>query len=100
MFADVKGSTEVVSKDDPEHASEWLERIVDVMRRAVHQFGGTVNRVQGDGIMALFGAPVDMKTMPFGRVQQPWRCSMGSTANRQIRDPGQTSGSGLLRARS
>jgi class 3 adenylate cyclase/tetratricopeptide (TPR) repeat protein len=59
MFADVKGSTEVVSQDDPERASEWLERILDVMRNAVHRFGGTVNRVQGDGIMALFGAPVE-----------------------------------------
>lgn len=61
MFADVKGSTEVVSSDDPERVSEWLEHIVDVMRSAVHQFGGTVNRVQGDGIMALFGAPVEFE---------------------------------------
>lgn len=59
MFADVKGSTEIVSQDDPERASEWLEHILDVMRTAVHRFGGTVNRVQGDGIMALFGAPVE-----------------------------------------
>ena len=57
MFADVKGSTEVVSQDDPERASEWLGHALDLMRNAVHRFGGTVNRVQGDGIMALFGAP-------------------------------------------
>ncbi|WP_172627063.1 ATP-binding protein [Bradyrhizobium ivorense] len=59
MFADVKGSTEIVSHSDPERASEWLERIIDLMRIAVHRFGGTVNRAQGDGIMALFGAPVE-----------------------------------------
>jgi class 3 adenylate cyclase len=59
MFADVKGSTEIVSIDDPERASEWLEHILDVMRNAVHRFGGTVTRVQGDGVMALFGAPVE-----------------------------------------
>jgi class 3 adenylate cyclase len=59
MFADVKGSTEIVSHDDPERASEWLEHILDLMRNAVHRFGGTVTRVQGDGVMALFGAPVE-----------------------------------------
>jgi class 3 adenylate cyclase/tetratricopeptide (TPR) repeat protein len=59
MFADVKGSTEIVTHSDPERASEWLEHIIDLMRIAVHQFGGTVNRVQGDGIMALFGAPIE-----------------------------------------
>lgn len=59
MFADVQGSTEIVSHSDPERASEWLEHILNLMRGAVHQFRGTVNRVQGDGIMALFGAPVE-----------------------------------------
>jgi class 3 adenylate cyclase/tetratricopeptide (TPR) repeat protein len=59
MFADVHGSTEIVSHSDPERASEWLEHILNVMRGAVHRFGGTVNRVQGDGLMALFGAPVE-----------------------------------------
>ncbi len=59
LFADVKGSTEIVSHDDPERASEWLEHILDVMRNAVHRFGGTVTRVQGDGVMALFGAPIE-----------------------------------------
>ena len=59
LFADVKGSTEVISHEDPERASERLERAIDLMRDAVHRFGGTVNWVQGDGIMALFGAPVE-----------------------------------------
>src|SRR5262245_35740300 len=59
MFADVKGSTELVSRDDPERASERLEHVIHLMREAVHRFGGTVNRVQGDGIMALFGAPIE-----------------------------------------
>ncbi len=61
MFADVKGSTQIVGENDPESASEWLEGILDVMRGAVHQLGGTVNRVQGDGIMALFGAPIEFE---------------------------------------
>jgi class 3 adenylate cyclase/tetratricopeptide (TPR) repeat protein len=61
MFADVKGSTEVVSQEDPERASEWLGHAVNLMSDAVHRFGGTVNRVQGDGIMALFGAPIEFE---------------------------------------
>ncbi len=79
MFADVKGSTELVSRDDPERASERLEHVIDLMREAVHRFGGTVNRVQGDGIMALFGAPIEYEDDSVRAVLQHWRCLIAST---------------------
>jgi class 3 adenylate cyclase/tetratricopeptide (TPR) repeat protein len=58
MFADIVGSTRMVEGLDPELSIAALEPIVRIMFRAAHTYGGTVNRVQGDGVMALFGAPV------------------------------------------
>lgn len=58
LFADVRGSTELIRELDPEDAMALLEPALAVMVDAVREYGGTVNRVQGDGIMALFGAPI------------------------------------------
>jgi class 3 adenylate cyclase/tetratricopeptide (TPR) repeat protein len=57
LFADVKGSTELVFGLDPEDALERLRPVVKILHDAVHQFDGVVSNTQGDGIMALFGAP-------------------------------------------
>jgi class 3 adenylate cyclase/pimeloyl-ACP methyl ester carboxylesterase len=58
LFADIKGSTELIEGLDPEQSLKRLEPTLTTMIDAVHRYEGTVNRVQGDGIMALFGAPV------------------------------------------
>jgi class 3 adenylate cyclase/tetratricopeptide (TPR) repeat protein len=58
LFADVKGSMELVSGRDPEEARRLLDPILQLMMDAVHRYGGIVNQVMGDGIMALFGAPI------------------------------------------
>src|SRR6516164_1201863 len=58
LFADLKGSTELIRDLDPEAAQALLDPALHVMMDAVHRYEGTVNQVLGDGIMALFGAPV------------------------------------------
>ncbi len=58
MFADIKGSIDLVSRQDPEQAGETLAQVVKQMSEAVRRFGGVVNQVMGDGVMALFGAPL------------------------------------------
>jgi class 3 adenylate cyclase/tetratricopeptide (TPR) repeat protein len=58
LFADLKGSTELLADRDPEEARNLLEPILRLMMEAVHHYEGTVNQAAGDGIMALFGAPV------------------------------------------
>jgi class 3 adenylate cyclase/tetratricopeptide (TPR) repeat protein len=58
LFADVAGSTDLIQQLDAEASVERLAPAVAVMTNAVQHHGGTVNRVQGDGIMALFGAPL------------------------------------------
>jgi class 3 adenylate cyclase len=58
LFADIKGSTELIEGLDPEEARRLLDPALHIMMDAVHRFEGTVNQVLGDGIMALFGAPI------------------------------------------
>jgi class 3 adenylate cyclase/tetratricopeptide (TPR) repeat protein len=58
LFADLKGSMEMLADRDPEEARKLLDPVLEHMMEAVHRYEGTVNQVMGDGIMALFGAPV------------------------------------------
>jgi hypothetical protein len=58
LFADIKDSTELIRDLDPEAAQQLLDPALHIMMDAVHRFEGTVNQVLGDGIMALFGAPL------------------------------------------
>src|SRR5438046_3813068 len=58
LFADLKGSMELLADRDPEETRKLLDPVLEHMMDAVHQYEGTVNQVMGDGIMALFGAPV------------------------------------------
>ncbi len=57
LFADVAGSTELIEGLDPESAARRLAPAIDAMQEAVRRFEGSVVKVQGDGIMAVFGAP-------------------------------------------
>lgn len=58
LFADIKGSTELIAAQDPEDAQDLLDPVLERMIEAVHRYEGTVSRVMGDGILALFGAPL------------------------------------------
>jgi class 3 adenylate cyclase/tetratricopeptide (TPR) repeat protein len=58
LFADLKGSLELMGDRDPEDVRTLLDGVLERLMEAVHRFEGTVNQVMGDGIMALFGAPV------------------------------------------
>ena len=58
LFADMKGSMELLANRDPEEARQLLDPVLERMMAAVHRYEGTVNQIIGDGIMALFGAPL------------------------------------------
>jgi class 3 adenylate cyclase/tetratricopeptide (TPR) repeat protein len=58
LFADLKGSLELLADRDPEEARQLLDPVLERMMAAVHRYEGTVNQIMGDGIMALFGAPL------------------------------------------
>jgi class 3 adenylate cyclase len=80
MFADLARSSRFVIGQDPEDADERLLAILQLMIDSVHRFGGTVNQVLGDGIMALFGVPrftpwwlsLPAKWAPAARAPAPW----------------------------
>jgi class 3 adenylate cyclase len=61
LFADLSGSTALIESLDPEQAIKRLSPAIVAMREAVHRFEGSVIKVQGDGIMALFGAPTSQE---------------------------------------
>ena len=54
LFADIKGSMELLAGRDPEDAQKLLDPVVQRMIEAVHHYEGTVNRVMGDGVVALW----------------------------------------------
>src|SRR5262245_33285961 len=58
LVADRQGSMELLADRDPEDARKILDPVLELMMEAVHRYEGTVNQVMGDGIMALFGAPL------------------------------------------
>ena len=58
LFVDLKGSMELLAYRDPEEARKLLDPVLERMMEAVHRYESTVNQVMGDGIMALFGAPL------------------------------------------
>src|SRR5262245_4408622 len=58
LFADIKGSMDLFGERDPEAAQKIFDPVLERMIEAVQRYEGTVNRVMGDGILALFGAPI------------------------------------------
>jgi class 3 adenylate cyclase/tetratricopeptide (TPR) repeat protein len=64
LFADIKGSTELMRDLDPEEARAMVDPVLQLMMAAVHRYGGYVAQSTGDGIFALFGAPVAHEDHP------------------------------------
>src|SRR5260221_8423740 len=58
LFADIKGSTKLAEQAGAETWHTILDRFFSILTAAVHRYEGTVNQYTGDGIMALFGAPI------------------------------------------
>jgi class 3 adenylate cyclase/ABC-type nitrate/sulfonate/bicarbonate transport system ATPase subunit/tetratricopeptide (TPR) repeat protein len=58
LFADIVDSTATIEHVDPEEAASYLTDSLGAMMDAIHRYEGTVNELRGDGIMALFGAPI------------------------------------------
>ena len=58
LFADVKGSMDLAEQHDPEEWRKIMQRFFSILTEAVERFEGTVDKFTGDGIMAVFGAPI------------------------------------------
>jgi ribosomal protein L40E len=64
LFADIKGSTELMRDLDPEEARAIVDPVLQLMMATVHRYSGYVAQSTGDGIFALFGAPVAHEDHP------------------------------------
>lgn len=64
MFCDMVGFTGLSEKIGPEDAYSIMDRVYEILIHKVHEFGGTVNEMTGDGVLALFGAPVSIEDAP------------------------------------
>jgi len=64
LFADIKGSVELMERLDPEEARGIIDPALQVMIDAVHRYEGYVTQTRGDGILALFGAPIAHEDHP------------------------------------
>jgi class 3 adenylate cyclase len=64
MFCDMEGFTQLVEKLGPEEAYSIMDQVYEILIHKVHDYEGTVNEMTGDGIMALFGAPIALEDAP------------------------------------
>jgi len=64
LFTDMAGYTSMSEKLDPEEAFGLMEQVYEILIRTVNEYGGTVNELTGDGVMALFGAPIALEDAP------------------------------------
>lgn len=64
MFCDMEGFTSLVEKLGPEEAYSIMDQVYEILIHKVHDYEGTVNEMTGDGIMALFGAPIALEDAP------------------------------------
>ena len=72
LFTDMASYTSMAEKLDPEETYSMMEKIYEILIRKVNEYGGTVNELTGDGIMALFGAPIALEDAPrAGHSSQP-----------------------------
>ena len=61
MFCDLEGFTSLVEIIGPEESYEMMDQIYEILIHKVHEYDGTVNEMTGDGVMALFGAPIALE---------------------------------------
>jgi class 3 adenylate cyclase len=64
LFTDLAGFTPMSEKFDPEQTFGLMEQVYEILIRTVNEYGGTVKELKGDGVMALFGAPIAQEDAP------------------------------------
>jgi len=64
MFCDMAGFTQLSERLGPEEAYGIMDQVCEILIHSVHEYEGTVNEMTGDGIVALFGAPIALEDAP------------------------------------
>src|SRR5437899_446135 len=87
LFADLKGSMELLADRDPEEARKLLDPVLERMMEAVHRYEGTVNQIMGNGIIALFGAPLAHEDHAIRACYAALRIQQASAPSREADSP-------------
>jgi class 3 adenylate cyclase len=77
LFADLKGSMELLAARDPEEARKLLDPVLERMMEAVHHYEGTVNQVMGTGLWRSSAPPSPWRTMPSAPATPLFACRSG-----------------------
>ena len=64
MFVDMKGFTSLTEKLGPEGTLTFMDQVFEILIHKIHDYEGTVNELMGDGVLALFGAPIGLEDAP------------------------------------
>src|SRR6185503_9428662 len=72
LFCDLVGSTAIAERLDPEEYRDLLDQYLELAFHQIYRFEGIVNQLAGDGMMALFGAPVAHEDAPYRAVRAVW----------------------------
>jgi class 3 adenylate cyclase/tetratricopeptide (TPR) repeat protein len=87
MFSDVSGFTAMSERLDPEEVHAIMDRAFQVIIEAVHRYEGTINQFLGDGVMALFGAPIAHEDHPHRAIRAALAIQDGLTSlKREVRE--------------
>src|SRR3989304_6152527 len=73
LFADASGFTALSEKIDPEEVRSLMNNCLRLVIEEVHNYEGTINKFTGDGVMALFGAPIALEDHPYRAVSAALR---------------------------
>ncbi|KKK66997.1 hypothetical protein LCGC14_2958480, partial [marine sediment metagenome] len=72
MFCDMEGFTHLAEKLGPEEAYSIMDQVYEILIHKVHDYEGTVNEMTGDGIMALYGAPIALEDAPLRAIRSAY----------------------------
>ena len=72
MFCDMEGFTQLSERLGPEKAYTIMDQVYEILIHKVHDYEGTVNEFTGDGIMALFGAPIALEDAPLRAIRSAY----------------------------
>jgi class 3 adenylate cyclase/tetratricopeptide (TPR) repeat protein len=86
LFCDLVGSTAIAERLDPEEYRDLLDQYLELAFHQIYRFEGIVNQLAGDGMMALFGAPVAHEDAPYRAVRAAWEIQQALRAFNQRRD--------------
>ena len=91
LFCDMQGFTPLVERVGAENAFSIMDQVYELLIHKIHDYDGTVNEMTGDGILALFGAPIAMEDAPQRAIRSAYTIHRGITKFNEMKQATETS---------